>query len=180
MKTVAVLTGSLRRDSLNRKFAEALARQAGDRLEFRFVDIDLPLYNEDLWETPPEKVLAMKAAVEEADAVLMVTPEYNRFFSPALKNAIDWGTRPRGRNSWAGKPAAAIGSTPGALGALAAVLALSSQMSVVGMTVMAQPGVYMSLREDSFDAGGGIADPGTRGFLDSFLDAFADWAATKG
>src|SRR4051812_33764640 len=113
MKTVAVLVGSLRRASINRKFAESLGKLAADRLEFHIVEIgDLPLYNDDLWENPPQSVLRLKREVEAADAVLFVTPEYNRYFSPAIKNAIDWGTRPWGKNSWAGKPSAVVGATP--------------------------------------------------------------------
>ncbi|MET0527027.1 MAG: NAD(P)H-dependent oxidoreductase, partial [Microvirga sp.] len=120
MKTVAVLVGSHRRESINRKFAESLAKLAAGRLEFRFVEIgDLPLYNEDLWENPPATVLRFKREVEGADAVLFVTPEYNRYFSPSIKNAVDWGTRPWGRNSWQGKPAAIVGATPGASGTAA-------------------------------------------------------------
>ena len=180
MKTVAVLVGSLRKDSINRKFAQALAKLAAGRLEFNFVDIDLPLYNEDLWQSPPEGVLALKKAVEAADGVLMVTPEYNRFPSPALKNAIDWGTRPWGQNSWNGKPAAGIGGTPGALGALAAVISLQSMMSVVGMTVMAAPGVYLNFRDSTFGPDGSIADDSTAEFLSGWIDAFAAFIAKNG
>jgi chromate reductase len=87
LKTVLVLVGSLRRESLNRKFAESVGRLAAGRLDFRFAEIrDLPLYNEDFWQDPPAAVLRMKRAVEAADGVLFVTPEYNRSFSPAIKN----------------------------------------------------------------------------------------------
>ncbi len=180
MKTIAVLVGSLRRDSLNRKLARGLEKLAGEGLAFDFVDMDLPLYNDDLWDAPPEKVLAMKRAVEAADGVLMVTPEYNRSMSPVLKNAVDWGSRPAGQNSWDGKPAAVIGVTPGALGALGAVMALSPVMGQVGMTVMGQPGMFLSLRDSAFDADGALADEGTRSFLSGFLAKFSDWMATKG
>ncbi|WP_108258593.1 NADPH-dependent FMN reductase [Mangrovicoccus ximenensis] len=179
MKTVAVLVGSLRRDSINRKFAEALEKLAEGKLKFDYVDLDMPLYNEDLWENPPAAVTEMKRIVDAADGVLVLTPEYNRFMSPAVKNAIDWGSRPYGKGSWSGKPAAGIGATPGALGALAGIMSLITLMGAVGMTVMTQPGVYMSLRDSSFDAEGGIADEGARKFLQGFVDAFADWVDTK-
>ena len=109
MSTVAVINGSLRRDSIHRKLVESLAKLAGDRMTFHFVEIgDLPLYNDDLWPEPPTSVLRMKREVELADAVLFASPEYNRSFSPALKNAIDWGTRPYGKNSWRAKPATVV------------------------------------------------------------------------
>ena len=110
MPTVAVLVGSLRQGSLNRRFAESLGKLAADRLTFRFVEIgDLPLYDEDLWQNPPEAVLRLKRDVEAADAVLFVTPEYNRSYAPAIGNAIHWGTRPWGKNSWEAKPSAIEG-----------------------------------------------------------------------
>ncbi|MES2292739.1 MAG: NADPH-dependent FMN reductase [Pseudomonadota bacterium] len=93
MKSVAVLVGSLRKESINREFAESVGKLAEERLAFQFCEIgDLPLYNDDLWETPPEPVLRMKRELAAADGVLFVTPEYNRFFSPAVKNAVDWGS----------------------------------------------------------------------------------------
>jgi len=116
MPTVAVLVGSLRQGSLNQNFAESLGKLAADRLTFRFVQIaDLPVYNADLWQNPPEAVLRLKREVEAADAVLFVTPEYNRSYAPAIGIAIHWGTRPWGKNSWEAKPSAVIGTSPGAI-----------------------------------------------------------------
>src|SRR6185436_11258651 len=109
MYKIAVLVGSLRRESINLKLAKALAKLAKGRLEFNFLSLDLPLYNEDLWANPPAAVLKLKKDIEAADAVLFVTPEYNRSTTPIIKNAIDWGTRPWGKNSWSGKPAAIAG-----------------------------------------------------------------------
>jgi chromate reductase len=176
MKTVAVLVGSLRRESLNRKFAQSLGRLAADRLEFKFVEIgDLPLYNEDLWASPPEAVLRMKREVEAADAVLFVTPEYNRYFSPAIKNAVDWGTRPWGQNSWEAKPAAIVGTSPGALGTGAAQNALKGLLVVVDTVLMGQPEVYYAYKPEHFDAAGDVVDEKVRTFLNGWIDRFAGW-----
>ncbi|EAS48697.1 NADPH-dependent FMN reductase [Aurantimonas manganoxydans SI85-9A1] len=178
MPTVAVLVGSLRRASINRKFAESLGRLAGDRLTFRFVEIgDLPLYNEDLWDDAPASVLRMKSEVEAADAVLFVTPEYNRSFTPAIKNAIDWGTRPWGQNSWEAKPAAVIGTSPGAIGSAVGQNALKGLLTVVDMVLMGQPEVYYSYKADAFDADNNVTDEATRSFLNSWIDRFAGWIA---
>lgn len=176
MKTVAVLVGSLRRDSINRKFAESLAKLASDRLKFQFVDLgDLPVYNEDLWATPPASVLRLKADIEAADAVLFVTPEYNRTFTPVIHNAIDWANRPWGKNSWAGKPAAITGTTPGATGTAAAQNSLRNIVSVVGAYLMTQPEVYFTYKPELFDAEGAITNPETLAFLSGWIDSFARW-----
>jgi chromate reductase len=173
MQTVGVITGSLRKDSLTRKFAESLGRLADGRLEFRFIEIgDLPLYNEDLWADPPESVTRLKRDLGEVDAVLFVTPEYNRLFTPAIKNAIDWGSRPYGQSSWVGKPAAALGVTPGQLGGMAAAIALASQLSVVGCTVMGAPGVYFNYRPEMFAEDGTLIDESARTFLNIWIDSF--------
>lgn len=176
MKTVAVLVGSLRRESINRKFAESLGKLAASRLDFRFVEIgDLPLYNDDLWESPPESVLRLKREVKAADAVLFVTPEYNRYFSPAIKNAIDWGTRPWGQNSWEAKPAALIGATPGATGTAAAQNSLKGLLTVVDTVLMGQPEVYFTYKPELFDKTNHVADENTKAFLNGWIDRFAAW-----
>ncbi len=181
MNTVAVLVGSLRRDSINRKFAESLGKLAAGRLQFRFVEIgDLPLYNDDLWANPPESVLRMKREVEAADAVLFVTPEYNRYFSPAIKNAIDWGTRPWGENSWAGKPAAVIGATPGATGASAGQNSLKALLTVVDTILMGQPEVYFTYKPELFDESNNVVDGPTKEFLDTWVDRFSAWIEQMG
>ena len=114
MHTVAVIVGSLRRESINLRFAKALAKLAEPTLAFRLVELgDVPLYNEDLWAHPPEGVTRLKRELEAADAVLFVTPEYNRGVPALVKNVIDWGSRPYGKNSWASKPGAIVGTSPG-------------------------------------------------------------------
>jgi len=176
VKSVAVLVGSLRRESINRQFAEAVARLGGDRLSFCSIAIgDLPLYNDDLWESTPETVLRLKREISEADAVLFVTPEYNRSFSPAIKNAIDWGTRPWGRNCWAGKPAAILGTSPGPLGTAAAQNALRGLISVCDMALMGQPEVYLTYKAELFNGSGEVVDERALMLLNSWIDRFAAW-----
>lgn len=176
LKTVAVLVGSLRRDSINRKLAEAVGKLAADRLRFEIVEIgDLPLYNDDLWAQPPAPVLRLKRQIEAADAVLFVTPEYNRSFSPAIKNAIDWGSRPWGQNSWAGKPAAVMGTTPGATGTAAAQNALKGLLTVCDMALLGQPEVYLQYKPELFDAEHNIVNADTRAFLNGWVERFNGW-----
>lgn len=181
MKTVAVIVGSLRRESINRKFAESLGKLAAGRLDFRFVEIgDLPLYNDDLWADPPKSVLRMKREVEATDAVLFVTPEYNRYFSPAIKNAIDWGSRPWGKNSWTGKPAAVIGASSGAIGTAAGQNSLKALLTVVDMTLMGQPEVYFTYKPELFDASNTVVAGATKDFLNTWIDRFAIWIERTG
>lgn len=176
VKSVAVLVGSLRRESINKKLAEGVARLGWDRLAFRSIAIgDLPLYNDDLWESTPEAVLRLKREISESDAVLFVTPEYNRSFSPALKNAIDWGTRPWGRNCWAGKPAAILGTSPGPLGSAAAQIALRGLVTVCDMPLMGLPEVYLSYKAELFDGSGDVVEERTRTLLNGWIDRFAEW-----
>ncbi|KQT83403.1 NAD(P)H-dependent oxidoreductase [Aurantimonas sp. Leaf443] len=177
MPTVAVFVGSLRRESLNRRFAESIAALAGDRLRFDIVDLsDVPMYNDDLWAETPAGVTRMKAAIEAADAVLFVTPEYNRSYPAVLKNAIDWASRPYGRSSWAGKPAAVVGTSPGSLGAAVAQNELRNILTVVGLIVMGQPEVYFQFKPEAFE-GADVVEPGARTILNHFVDAFAAFVA---
>jgi chromate reductase len=172
---VAIIVGSLRKDSVNRVFAQALGKLARPKLEFHFVEIgDLPLYNQDLESDLPISVQRFKREIEAADAVLLVTPEFNRTFSAALKNAIEWGARPWGKNSWAGKPAAIVGATLGVVGTAAAQSQLRSVASVIGLHVIANPEIYLNFREGQV-VNGEIADDGLKHLLTGWVDAFADW-----
>ncbi len=174
---VAVIVGSLRKDSVNRVFAQALAKLARPKLDFHIVEIgDLPLYDQDLEAELPATVQRFKREVEAADAVLFVTPEYNRTFSAAIKNAIEWGSRPWGKTSWAGKPVAIVGATLGAVGTAAAQSQLRSVVSAVGMALSAQPEVYLNFREDTV-VNGEIADEGFRTLLRDWVDSFSTWIA---
>lgn len=173
---VAVLVGSLRAGSVNRRLARALAALAADRLAFAFVEIgDLPLYNDDLWTDAgaPAPVERFKAQVAAADAVLLVTPEYNRAVPGLLGNALDWGSRPQGKSSWAGKAAACIGASPGAIGTAAAQVHLKAQMVTLGMIVMGHPEFYLSFKPEDFGPGGTVVNDQTAAFMNAYADAFA-------
>jgi len=174
---VAVIVGSNRRDSINRKLAQALAKLGSDKLAFNFVAIDdLPLYNQDLEAAWPNSVARFKSEIAAADALLFVTPEHNRSIPTVLKNAIDWGARPYGQNAWSGKPAAITGTTPGAIGAALAQLHLRQVLGVLGVLVMGGE-AYISFKPGLVDANGTITDESTRGFLKAFVDQFAALAA---
>jgi chromate reductase len=178
MHTVAVLVGSLRRDSINRKLARALAKlaAAAAQLEFRFIELgNLPLYNDDLWQDPPAAVMKFKADVAACDAVLMVTPEYNRGLPAVIKNAFDWGTRPSKQNVWAGKPAATAGAAGGSIGTAVAQSQLRHSMTVLGMFVMGQPELYFQFKSGVITEEGDIADEAVRTLLAAWVDAFSRW-----
>ncbi|HRO03266.1 MAG TPA: NAD(P)H-dependent oxidoreductase [Terricaulis sp.] len=177
MTKVAVIVGSLRKGSFNRQLAEALSKLARPRLDLQIVEIgDLPLYNQDDEAALPAPVERFKREIEAADAVLFVSPEYNRTFSAALKNAIEWGSRPWGKNSWAGKPGAIIGATPGAVGAAQAQSHLRSIAPILGVALLAQPEIYLNYREGQI-VDGEIADEGVAGLLSGWVESFADWTA---
>jgi len=176
MRNVAVLVGSLRKKSINKRFANILAGLGRGRLELQTVEIgQLPMYDDDLWAEPPERVLRFKATIAEADAVLFITPEYNRSIPAVLKNAIDWGSRPKGDNVWAGKPCAVVGASPGNIGAAVAQSHLRYVAGVVDMAVLGQPEVYFSFKPNLADEDDRIVDESTRRFLEGFIDRFARW-----
>jgi len=178
MFKIAVIVGSLRRESINRRFAQALAKLAEGALEFEHVELgDLPMYNDDLWPNPPAAVTRLKQSVEAADAVLFVTPEYNRSIPALVKNTIDWGSRPRGGNSWAGKPVGIVGTSGGAIGTAVAQSHLRYVVTVCGMSLMPQPEVYFvnkpGLITDSFE----VSDEKSREFLAGYVAKFGAWIA---
>jgi chromate reductase len=174
---VAVVVGSLRKGSVNRIFAQALAKVARPKLDLQIVEIgDLPLYDQDLETELPASVVRFKHQIEGADGVLLVTPEFNRTFSAALKNAIEWGSRPWGKNSWAGKPAAVVGATLGAVGTAAAQSQLRSVVSAVGAALTVQPEIYLNYR-DGLIVDGEITDEAFRGVLVDWSAKFAEWIA---
>ncbi|WP_416355780.1 NADPH-dependent FMN reductase [Aureimonas phyllosphaerae] len=176
MTDVAVLVGSLRRESINRKLALALGKLAAPRLNFRIVELgDVPMYNDDLFPNVPEAVLRMKREIETADAVLFVTPEYNRSFPAVLKNAIDWGTRPYGQNAFSAKPGGLVGTSPGGTGAAAGQNHLKSVLNVVDVVLMGQPEVYLVWKAEDFAEDGTIRNDHTREFLQRYVDRFVKW-----
>ena len=172
---VAVIVGSLRKDSVNRKAALALAGLAREMLDLNVVEIgDLPLYDEDLEAAgPPEAWTRFRDAVRASDAVLFVTPEYNRSVPGALKNAIDVGSRPYGHSAWAGKPAAVMSLSPGALGGFGANHHLRQSLVFLDMPVLQQPEAYVGGAAELFAEDGSLKQERTQGFFRSFIEAFA-------
>ncbi|HLH88243.1 MAG TPA: NAD(P)H-dependent oxidoreductase [Xanthobacteraceae bacterium] len=182
-KTVAVLVGSLRKDSFNRKVANALSALAPASLKLQIIEIGaLPLYNQD--DDVPGKVppawQAFRDQLKAADAVLFVTPEYNRSVPGVLKNAIDVGSRPYGQSSWDGKPGAVISVSPGAIGAYGANHHLRQSMVFLNVPMMQQPEAYVGGAATLFDDKGNLSNAGTREFLAKFINAFADWIEKTG
>jgi len=172
---IAVLVGSLRRESLNRRLAQGLERLAGDRLRFRHVEIgDLPLYNQDDDASPATPVLRLRDEIRAADGVLFVTPEYNRSVPGVLKNAIDHGSRPYGQSVWEGKPAGVIGASIGSIGTALAQQHLRNILAYLDMPTMGQPEAFIHAKEGFFDADGGIGE-GSREFLQGWVDRYVAW-----
>lgn len=172
---IAVVVGSLRRESINRRLAQGLERLAGARLQFRQVEIgDLPLYNQDGDASPAPQVVRLRDQIRAADAVLFVTPEYNRSVPGVLKNAIDHGSRPYGQSVWAGKPAGVIGASIGSIGSALAQQHLRNILAYLDMPTLGQPEAFIHVKDGFFDADGNIGE-GSRDFVQGWLDAYADW-----
>lgn len=175
-KNIAIFVGSLRHDSLNRKMAHAMIALAPPSLTLEIVEIgNLPLFNQDFEAAPPPAVSAFKQRVQAADAVLFVTPEYNRSMPGALKNAIDVGSRPYGQSAWDGKPGAIVSVSPGAIGGFGANHHLRQSLVFLNVPTMAQPEAYIGNAGSLFDDNGAIASDATRDFTRKFLQAFEQW-----
>lgn len=173
---IAVIVGSLRKDSLNKKVAKALTTLAPKSLQFEFIDIgSLPLYNQDLDTTPPDEWKKFREQVKNCQGVLFVTPEYNRSVPGVLKNAIDVGSRPYGQSVWSGKPGAVISASPSALGGFGANHHLRQSMVFLDIPMLQQPESYIGHAADLFNEQGEITNTGTRDFLQKFINAYADW-----
>jgi chromate reductase len=174
--TVAVVVGSLRKGSYNRKMALALAELAAPDLMLAIAEIgDLNLYNQDLDDNPPDSWKNFRSRIKRADAVLFVTPEYNRSVPGVLKNAIDVASRPYGHSAWDGKPCAVISVSPGAAGGFGANHHLRQSLVFLNMPALQQPEAYIGGVAGLFDADGKIINDGTRDFLKKFIQAFARW-----
>ncbi|NMZ04441.1 NAD(P)H-dependent oxidoreductase [Pseudomonas proteolytica] len=176
--TIAVLVGSLRKESINRKVALALAQLAPANLKLNIVEIgELALYNEDLdGATPPAAYTTFRQQVAAADGVLFVTPEYNRSVPAALKNAIDVGSRPYGQSAWSGKPGAIISVSPGAIGGFGANHHLRQSLVFLNVPCMQQPEAYLGGAGSAFDESGKLSEK-TKPFLQAFIDAYGHWVA---
>jgi chromate reductase len=173
---VAVVVGSLRKGSFNRMTAQALMELAPDTLKLEIQEIrDLPLYDQDLDASPPAEWVTFKERIARADAVLFITPEYNRSVPGVLKNAIDVASRPYGKSAWNGKPAGVISVSPGAIGGFGANHHLRQSLVFLNMPAMQQPEAYIGNCAALFDEQGKLTNEGTRKFLKGFLDAFAAW-----
>lgn len=176
---VAVLVGSLRKESFNRKVADALIQLAPPALKPEIVPIgELALYNEDLEAHVLAAWKTFRDRVRRADAVLFVTPEYNRSIPGGLKNALDVGSRPYGQSVWSGKPGAVASVSPGAIGAFGANHILRQSLVFLNVLPMQQPEAYIGGAAKLFGADGKLANDGTRKFLRDFMQAFAAWIAT--
>jgi chromate reductase, NAD(P)H dehydrogenase (quinone) len=177
-KQVAVIVGSLRAASWNRKTAEALIALAPDSLKLEIVEIgQLPLYNQDLDDngSPPAAWTSFRRRVKAFDAVLFVTPEYNRSVPAPLKNAIDVGSRPYGQSVWNRKPGAVVSTSPGSVGGFGANHHLRQSLVFLDVPCLQMPEVYIGGIQNKFDESGRLSDDGTRKFLQEFMNAYAAW-----
>ena len=180
-RDVAVLVGSLRKDSLNRRAAHALTALAPASLRLGIVEIgQLPLYDQDAEDgrAPPQPWSDFRTRIKPADAVLFVTPEYNRSVPGAMKNAIDVGSRPYGQSVWNGKPAAVVSVSPGAIGGFGANHHLRQSLVFLNMPVLQQPEAYIGHAASLFGEDGSLVHEATRKFFTDFMAAFAAWIET--
>jgi chromate reductase len=172
---IAVLVGSLRRDSFNRKLANAIVKLAPPEFSFQQVQIgDLPLYNQDYDENPGENVKRLKTEIKSADGLLFVTAEYNRSIPGVLKNALDHASRPYGQSVWAGKPAGILGVSVGATGTSAAQQHLRNILAYLDVPTLGQPEAFLQAKESLFDHDGNIGAESKK-FLQTWMDQYVAW-----
>ena len=171
--TVGVIVGSLSSNSINRKLAHALMKLAPPELQMVEISFrELPMYSADFDPDFPPTACAWKNAIDDKDAVLFVTPEYNRSIPGGLKNAIDWASRPSGKNSFARKPSAVIGTSPGAIGTAVAQQHLRSLLSFCNSPQMNAPEAYIQFKPGLISDDGEVTVDGTRAFLSSYMQQF--------
>lgn len=172
---IAVIVGSLRKDSFNKKLATALARLAPVDFTFKQVQIgELPLYNQDDDAHQAASVLQLKSDIQAAHGLLFVTPEYNRSIPGVLKNALDHGSRPYGANAWAGKPAGVIGVSVGAIGTALAQQHLRNVLAYLNVPTLGQPEAFIQAKDGLFDSDGGIGESSKK-FLQGWMDQYVAW-----
>ncbi len=172
---IAVVTGSLRQDSFNRKLASAVVKLAPAEFTFKHIEIgDLPLYNQDNDANPSEPIKRLKAEILAAQGVLFITPEYNRSIPGVLKNAIDIASRPYGQSAWAGKPAGVLGVSVGTIGSAMAQQHLRNILAYLDMPTLGQPEAFIQAKEGLFDADGNIGS-GSKQFLQNWMNKYVAW-----
>lgn len=177
-KKIAVIVGSLRKDSVNRKVAKALIALAPKSLELEIVEIGaLQLFNQDLEETPPAEWTVFRESIKGVDGVLFVTPEYNRSVPAALKNALDVGSRPYGASVWNGKPGAVVSASPGTLAGFGANHHLRQSLVFLNVPAMAQPEAYIGNAYSLFEDDDKLTNDSVKDFLRNFMVAYAEWVA---
>lgn len=175
---IGYIVGSLSTGSINRTLSKALIKLAPDNLQFTEISIkDLPLYNYDFDANYPPEGTAFKTAVEASDGLLFISPEYNRSIPGALKNAIDWGSRPWGTNSFARKPSAIIGASVGAIGTAVMQSSMRSVLSFLDAPQLNSPEGYIAFKPEIFDAEGYVSDSGTADFLAHYMSEFGAFVA---
>ncbi|HWT19993.1 MAG TPA: NAD(P)H-dependent oxidoreductase [Variovorax sp.] len=173
---IAVIVGSLRKDSFNEKLALALAHLAPSDFTFEHLRIDdLPLYNQDDDGNQAPSVKRLKTEIAAAQGLLFVTPEYNRSLPGVLKNAIDHASRPYGQSAWAGKPAGVLGISVGAIGTALAQQHLRNVLAYLDVPTLGQPEVFLQAKDDLFDDKGHIGSEGTKKFLQGWMDKYVAW-----
>jgi chromate reductase len=172
---IAVIIGSLRRDSFNRKLASAMVKLAPSEFSFKQCQIgDLPLYNQDDEANPVESVKRLKNDIKAAQGLLFVTPEYNRSIPGVLKNAIDHASRPYGQSAWAGKPAGILGASMGAIGTAMAQQHLRNILAYLDVPTLGQPEAFIHVKEGLFDEAGNIGAD-SKQFLQNWMDRYVAW-----
>jgi len=173
---IALIVGSLRKASINRKLADAVIKLAPAEFSFKSLRIDdLPLYNQDDDGNQSDVVKRFKGDIAASQGLLFVTPEYNRSIPGVLKNALDNASRPYGQSAWAGKPAGVLGASIGAIGTAAAQQHLRNILAYLDMPTMGQPEAFIQVGEGFFDASGNIASEGTTKFLQGWVDRYVAW-----
>lgn len=177
---IAVIVGSLRKESFNLKTAKVLIELAPESLSFEIINIaNLPMFNEDLEAAPPNEWVAFREKIIAADGILFFTPEYNRSVPGVLKNAIDVGSRPYGQNSWNGKPGAVVSVSIGNISGFGANHHLRQSLTFINVPAMAHPEAYIGGAAELFDDNGKLTNDSTKEFLRSFVEAFEKWVDTN-
>ena len=175
-RQIGYVIGSLRKESINRKLANALIKLGPADFSFKELKIgDLPLYNQDDDKAQASVVQRLKSELRAVDAVMFVTAEYNRSVPGVLKNALDHASRPYGQSAWAGKPAGIIGASIGAISTAVAQLHLRTILAYLDMPTLGQPEAYLHIKDGFFDEAGNIANADTRKFLHGWMDKYAAW-----